>query len=95
MECFRLEPVAGTEADARWKATRLREGCWIRAKSEEHARRIVEVATVMVVDRKKGDPALYSPWIDPNLTSCITDEPSGRSISDDGTVVSIGGQTFS
>jgi hypothetical protein len=92
MQIFRLDPVASHLNDPRWTATDLKEGCWVRAQSQDEARRRVTLATVKVVGRTPGADKLLSPWLDPYLTECAPDSP-GVYVPD-GIVVSVHGRTY-
>jgi hypothetical protein len=79
--------------DPRWTATELKDGCWVRALSQDDARERVSLATVKVVARPPGAGKLRSPWLDPHLTECAPDSPAVY--VPDGIVVSVHGRTYS
>ena len=87
---YRLDPTEEGRSDPRWAATSLKEGCWVRAESEALARKTVEVATISIA----AGQSLYSPWIDPELTSCDVDSAPPGNIPP-GVVLTEGGRTFS
>jgi hypothetical protein len=67
MAVFRLMPIALHRSDPSWRATKLQVGCWVRARSKEHARIKVELITGL----DEGEP--NSPWRNPQLTTCVVD----------------------
>ena len=93
MRVYRLEPVRDRMDDPRLDVTELKEGCWVLADSEDDARRQVELATMVMVSLKEGEPVLYSPWLDHELTECA---PSQAPVEmREGIIVSEGGHTYS
>ena len=93
MQIFYLEPKDGDTSSPRWATSTLQEGCWVLARSEEHARQFVGQATVKMVDMKPGEPILYSPWPDSSLVECRPDNP-GLDIPE-GIIVTVSGKTIS
>lgn len=93
MRVYYLEPKDGDVSDPRWAATAVQEGCWVRANSEDLARRQVESSTHTMMKRNPGWPILFSPWRDPKLTDCRPDIP--RLNVPEGIIVTAGGKTFS
>ena len=93
MKTYYLEPVIEHRGDPRWEATELKESCWVLARSEEAARRKVELATIAMVDMAESKETLYSPWLDPELTDCA---PGNAPVAmKEGIIVSEGGHTHS
>jgi hypothetical protein len=90
---YYLEPKDEGLSDPRWTATALKEGCWVRADTEDLARTVVDHATHTMVARKQGWPLLFSPWRDPTLTDCRLETPNV--IVPRGIIVTRGGKTFS
>ena len=91
MQIYRLDPVAGRLSDLRWAATDLKDGCWVKALSQDDARERVTLATV-VARTPPGADKLLSPWLDPHFTECAPDSP-GVYVPD-GIVVSVHGRTY-
>jgi hypothetical protein len=92
MPTFYLEPKGGNTSDPSWEASSIKQGCWVQAESENHARQLVENATLAMVTVKPGHPAkVRSPWAQPNLTSCgealHRDIPSGKVLTKGGKIV--------
>jgi hypothetical protein len=75
MAIYYLEPRDNDTTHKRWAATNLREGCWVLAQSEDHARLLVQQATLKMVDVVPGESILHSPWLDAQLTECRPDAP--------------------
>jgi hypothetical protein len=92
MPIFCLQPVDDT-SDPRWEATSLKEGCWVRAETENEARAAVELATQRMVDHDPAKGILYSPWQDAKLTTCWPDSPSIT--VPEGIIVTVSGKTIS
>ena len=93
MPVFYLEPKARDVSDPRWDATALREGCWVQAETEDHARQEVDQRTHTMIVRRPGWPLLFSPWRDPKLTDCRPDAPDLE--VPEGIVITASGKTFS
>ena len=93
MPIFYLEPREGDISHERWAATTLKEGCWIRAPSEEYARRWVQQATIKLIEFQPDTPLVYSPWLDSQFTECRFDTPDFD--VPDGVIVTLSGKTIS
>jgi hypothetical protein len=89
MPIFYLEPKHDTKSDPRWEASYVSEGCWVVAESEEVARLRLDGATKRFVDMKPGQKIVYSPWIDPTVTTCKEGKPP-RDIPDGKVLTSSG-----
>lgn len=76
MPVYLLEPIEGGLGDRAWEASDVKEGCWVLADSEDHARVLVEGATLRMTDLKPGRPVVYSPWRNAQLTTCKPDNPA-------------------
>src|SRR5262245_41169731 len=88
MPVFRLMPVAEYRTDPSWRATELQVGCWVRARSEEHARIKVELIT----GHHEEEPTLPSPWRNPRLTTCVPEDHPPRDLLA-GVVLDVNGHT--
>ena len=81
-----------TKSDPRWEASYVSEGCWVVAESEEVARLRLDGATKRLVDMKPGQKIVYSPWIDPTVTTCkegkpLRDIPDGKVLTSSGKLI--------
>jgi hypothetical protein len=94
MPIFYLEPIDEQRGHPRWAATSLAEGCWVYAPDAETARRMVEMATIKMVDMVLGREKLYSPWLDPKLTECRRDDSAPIKVPEDGIIVTRTGRTI-
>lgn len=93
MRAFFLQPNNNDTTHPGWEATSLHEGCWVLAESEDHARRLVELGTMKVVDFVPGRGKLHSPWLDRGLSTCIEGEPPFDLV--EGTIKSVSGKECS
>ena len=93
MAVFYLEPNDGNAHDPSWATTRLKEGCWVRAKSEARARDIVAGLTLQMTFKVSRKKLTRSPWLDPGLTDCRPDNPGINVPS--GIIVTVSGKTIS
>ena len=75
MPNFYLEPRHYVKSDPRWEASYVCEGCWVVADSAEVARLQLDGATKKIVNMKPGQKIVYSPWIDPTVTTCKEGKP--------------------
>lgn len=74
MPVYRLEPVAGTEGHIDWRASSVPpQAIWVRADEAMNARGKIQLATVAAYNAIAGQPASYSPWVNPKLTTCDED----------------------
>ena len=89
MLIFYLEPKHDTKSDLRWEASCVSGGCWVVAESVEVARPRLDGATKRFVDMKPGQKIVYSPWIDPTVTTCKEGKPP-RDIPDGKVLTSSG-----
>jgi hypothetical protein len=94
MPTYYLEPTNGDTTDPSWEASSLKEGCWTEANSEELARRQVAYATFKAILPKPVGDMVRSPWTQPRLVHCRTDEaqtsvPSNQILSKSGKLVDI------
>jgi hypothetical protein len=74
MQVYRLEPKSDTARDQNWSTTRLKERCWVRARSETDARLKLTLVTGIAIPLRAGKRFVTSPWIDRDLTNCTLDE---------------------
>ena len=54
MQVYRLEPKSATTTDQCWSTTRLKERCWVRARSETDARLKLTLVTGIAVPLRAG-----------------------------------------
>jgi len=80
MQVYRLEPKSATTTDQCWSTTRLKERCWVRARSETDARLKLTLVTGIAVPLRAGQRFPTSPWIDRDLTECTLDEAPGHQV---------------
>jgi hypothetical protein len=71
MRIFRLDPIEERLDDPAWKASNIREGCWVLARDENDARLQAQFITKQYVEREEGRDTPYSPWLDAKLTTCV------------------------
>ena len=74
MQVYRLEPKSGSISDQSWSTTRLKERCWVLARSETDARLKLTLVTGVVVPLRRGKRFPTSPWINRDLTVCTLDK---------------------
>jgi hypothetical protein len=93
MATYYLEPKSSSTGDPSWEASSIKEGCWVQADSENHARQLAENATGRMVSVKPGQAMkIRSPWAQPSLTDCKTDKaprdiPPGKVLTKSGKVL--------
>jgi hypothetical protein len=91
---YRLDPREEGRDDPRWKASVIKERCWVRAISEASARRDVHFATWIATEIGPAG-ILVSPWNDEALTTCVEDEVPGIGVPEGGVVITASGRTVS
>jgi hypothetical protein len=94
MPVYRLEPRNGDTLDPNWAASRLLQGCWVLAESEQEARLNVTFATTVATKIEFGTPIKASPWQFSDLTTCVIDKAPGRQPTH-GAVIAFSGRKFS
>lgn len=70
---FRLEPAEDFILHSHWKASRIRETCWVRAASEREARMIASIRLTGPIKSKQG--YADEPWLSTLLVRCLNDVP--------------------
>jgi hypothetical protein len=76
MPVYKLTPALEHVASPSWKASTLRDACWIDAESEELARVLIEGQTLKRIDAKPGEPLnVFSPWKQGEITTCEENDP--------------------
>ncbi len=78
MTIYRLTSVETTQNHPRWQASTLRGPIWLKAASEDAARKMVQDASLKLTQEIPGKPPLLSPWIDARVTECRSDIPHFR-----------------
>ena len=91
---YRLDPREEGRNNPRWTASIIKERCWVRAISEESARRDVHFATWIATEIGPAG-ILTSPWSDGALTSCIEDKAPGIGVPEGGVVITTSGRIIS
>ena len=74
MPIFKLSPIDIRASDDNWAASTVKETVWVEARDDLAARRLVESATLKMVDVKPGRKLIFSPWLDDVVTSCYPDK---------------------
>lgn len=75
MPSFYLEPKDDDLSAPEWEATSVKEGVWVTADDENHARMIMQLATPVMTGRREGHKIVFSPWLNPELTTCVLENP--------------------
>jgi hypothetical protein len=74
LKTYRLSPNMAHMDNPCWQASLIKETCWTLASSEGAARHQVARGTIIAVERRAGQEATYSPWLDAKLVDCGIDE---------------------
>ena len=93
LKTYRLAPNMARMDNPCWQASMIKETCWTLAPSEGAARHQVARATILAVERRTGQDATYSPWLDAKLVDCGIDDieldlPQGTIVTTDGVFLS-------
>ncbi|MBR0972308.1 hypothetical protein [Bradyrhizobium japonicum] len=96
MTIFRLAPIDIRANDEKWAVSTIREAVWVEARDDIHARHLVENATLKMAEMHRKRKILYSPWLDPVITSCFPDKdakhpPKGKLLTAEGETIEIPG----
>jgi hypothetical protein len=75
MPTFYLEPKDDDLSAPEWDTTSVKEGVWVTADDENHARMIMQLATPAMIDQGQGHKVVFSPWLNPELTTCVPENP--------------------
>lgn len=70
---FRLDPAEDFIFHSHWNASRIRETCWVRAKTEREARMIASIRLTGPIRAKQG--YADEPWLSTLLVRCCNDVP--------------------
>ena len=96
MTIFRLAPIDIRTNDEKWVTSTIQKTVWVEASDDLHARHLVENATLKMAERQPERKILYSPWLDPVITTCFPDKdakhpPKGRLLTAEGKAIEIPG----
>lgn len=75
MPTFYLEPKDDDLSAPEWVGTSIKEGVWVTADDEGHARMIMQLAMPVMMERREGHKIVFSPWLSPDLTTCVVETP--------------------